>query len=284
MNRSLACIAVCSILLAACGPTTRFPPVTSTPRATNTPAFDVGSTWTSPKDGMTMLYVPAGEFSMGREDSFDNNNPVHMVYLDSYWMDQTEVTNAMYARCVRAGQCVPPSASKSRTLESYYGNPEYDDYPVIYVSWNDASAYCEWRGEGTRLPTEAEWEKAASWDADKQVKRVYPWGNSFNCSFANHSGSSRACRGDTARVGNYPTGASFYGLLDMGGNVWEWVFDWYDAYPGNTVNDADYGAKYHVLRGGSWEDRESGIRSTYRFWYDPAGTSSTIGFRCARSE
>lgn len=245
------------------------------------------------KDGMTMLYIPAGNFSMGSAVN-DDEKPVHTVYLDSYWMDKTEVTNAMYAKCVRAGKCDPPSSSKSYTHDSYYGNSQYDDYPVIYVSWNEANSYCEWRGDGTRLPTEAEWEKAASWDDDKKEKRVYPWGNTFigsllnlcdkNCSFDWADKSVDDGYADTSPVGHYPDGASFYGLLDMAGNVWEWVADWYDAYPGNTVSDDSYGTTYRVLRGGSWSNSGDGVRSAGRVSYVvPSDSISVVGFRCARS-
>jgi serine/threonine protein kinase len=200
---------------------TSTPTVTPTPIATSTPALGIGSTWTSPADGMTMLYVPAGAFTMGdtaeqaladcqkyRSDCqlswFTNEEPPHPVTLESYWIDQTEVTNAMYAKCVDAGKCTPPSSSKSYTRDSYYGNPQYADYPVIYVSWNNANAYCAWRGDSTRLPTEAEWEKAASWDDQTKTKRVYPWGDSLDCSFENYWPSNRACKGDTTKVGSYP--------------------------------------------------------------------------------
>ena len=124
----------------------------------------------SEKDGMVMVYVPAGEFQMGSENGSSDEKPVHTVDLDAFWIDQTEVTNAMYARCVDAGECDPPSSFRSSTHDSYYGNPEFDDYPVIYVSWNDAIAYCEWAD--SRLPTEAEWEKAAGWNEDANRQGV----------------------------------------------------------------------------------------------------------------
>ena len=122
-----------------------------------------------------MVKIPAGEFLMGSSDSeadaLPNEKPQHMVFLDDYCIDQTEVTNAQYAKCVAAGKCQPPSNTKSDTHTSYYGNERFDKYPVIYVSWEDATTYCAWAG--VRLPTEAEWEKAARGSDGS----LYPWGN-----------------------------------------------------------------------------------------------------------
>ena len=268
-------------------PTLRLPTETSTITFTSTPEFSVGSTLVSPKDGMTMLYIPAGEFSMGSESGNDDEKPVHTVYLDSYWMDQTEVTNAKYAKCVEAGKCDPPSSSNSYTRDSYYGNSEFNDYPVIYVSWNDAKAYCEWRGDGTRLPTEAEWEKAASWDDDKKEKRVHPWGDSIDCTFANYQGNNEACVGDTTKVGSYSSGASFYGLLDMAGNIWEWVADWYSEtfYASSPASNplGPASGQYRVLRGGTWGYYVGDVRSASRSGDYPTDVDDYVGFRCARS-
>ena len=114
-----------------------------------------------------MVWVPAGEFTMGSNDGNSDEQPVHTVYLDDYWIDQTEVTNVQYAACVVGGPCDPPSSSSSR--DSYYGNPDYDNYPVIHVSWDDSDTYCAWRD--ARLPTEAEWEKVTRGDDG----RTFPW-------------------------------------------------------------------------------------------------------------
>lgn len=267
--------------------TTPTPTVTSTPSITPTPKPGVGSTWISPKDGMVMMFVPAGEFSMGSNTGESDERPIHTVYLDSYWIDKTEVTNAMYKKCVDAGKCNPPNSSKSYTRDSYYRNSEFNDFPVIYVSWNDAKAYCDWRGDGTRLPTEAEWEKAASWDDDKKEKRVYPWGDSISCSFANYWGKDGGCIGDTTKVGSYPSGASFYGALDMAGNVWEWVADWYNAaYYGSSPSSNPLGptsGQYRVLRGGSWLNNDVNVRPSNRGRSAPDDSDDLIGFRCARS-
>ena len=136
----------------------------------------------------------------------------------------------MYAKCVGAGACDPPHLTRSYTRNNYYGNPEFDNYPAIYVSWNDVAAYCAWAD--SRLPTEAEWEKAASWDEKNNKKNIYPWGDKLNCQFANYSG----CVGDVIMVGTNKVGQSPYGAYDMAGNVWEWVADWYDVYPGGDQN------------------------------------------------
>ncbi|MEW5939965.1 MAG: SUMF1/EgtB/PvdO family nonheme iron enzyme, partial [Chloroflexota bacterium] len=132
-----------------------------------------------------------------------------------------------------------------------------------------------------------------SWDADKQEKRVYPWGNTFigsllnfcdkNCSFDRADKSVDDGYAETSPVGHYPDGASFYGLLDMAGNVWEWVADWYDAYPGNTVSNDSYGTTYRVMRGGSWYYNEYFVRSAFRGRGGPSNSGDLVGFRCARS-
>jgi formylglycine-generating enzyme required for sulfatase activity len=246
-----------------------------------TPEFGIGSIMVSEKEGMVMVYVPAGEFRMGSENGEDDEKPVHTVYLDAYWIDQTEVTNAMYAKCVAAGACDLPGGTTSITRDSYYGNSEYDDYPVIYVSWNDAVAYCEWAGR--RLPTEAEWEKAASWDEEQQTQRKYPWGDAIDESYANYSHSV----GDTTAVDSYEKGVSFYGAYDMAGNVWEWIADWYDSdYYNISSNNNPTGSssgEYRVLRGGPWGSGVNGVRSAARVWYDPTSPLNLIGFRCSRS-
>ena len=181
----------------------------------------------SPAGGMVMVYVPEGRFLMGsapgNADADSDEFPQHEVYLDAFWIGQTEVTNGMYAQCADAGACEPPRiTTNSATRSSYYGNPSYMDYPVIYVSWDQAQAYCAWAGG--RLPTEAEWEKAAR---GAEGTRTYPWGEGISCPRANFAG----CEGDTTRAGSYPAGASLYGALDMAGNVAEWTASAYAPYP-----------------------------------------------------
>jgi formylglycine-generating enzyme required for sulfatase activity len=243
------------------------PTVTPTETPMPTPTVGFGS-MISPKDGMMMLYVPAGEFEMGSKEV---NEPVSSVYLDAYWIDQTEVTNAMYALCVNDGKCSVPSDTHSKTRESYYGNPEYDNYPLYQVSHNDAYSYCKWADR--RLPTESEWEKAASWDDMSKRKYIYPWGNSIDCSFANYRDEGDYCVGDTTAVGSYLSGQSPYGAFDMAGNVGEWTSDLYFA-PNVTA--------YRIIRGGAWDDKASDVRSAYRCSDSPTSYCYTpVGFRCA---
>ncbi|RPI96728.1 MAG: TIR domain-containing protein [Chloroflexi bacterium] len=265
------------------------PFMTSTSQATVPPSTSTSRSIGS--DGMPFILIPAGEFQMGSTGTTPDERPVHPVYLDAYFIDQTEVTNFMYALCVEQGKCEPPRTDKSITQNKsidgfYYGNPEFDNYPVIYVSWNDAKAYCE--SVSRRLPTEAEWEKAASWDDIQGIKRIYPWGNSIDCSYANFYNQRTLCVGDTSPVGYYQKGASFYGVLDMAGNVWEWVADRYDPeYYGKSPEQNPEGPEsgnYMVIRGGSFLiGAATGIRSSDRDKLLPDNTSHNVGFRCAMS-
>ncbi|WP_075071062.1 SUMF1/EgtB/PvdO family nonheme iron enzyme, partial [Levilinea saccharolytica] len=242
----------------------------------NTTTFGIGATFVSFKDLMMMVYVPAGKFQMGSNDGDLDERPVHTVELGAFWIDQTEVNNAQYARCVTEGACQPPVRASSYARQNYYGNAEFDKYPVIYVNWAQASAYCAWAGR--RLPTEAEWEKAARGTDE----RIYPWGNQApNSQLLNYFQNV----GDTTAVGSFPSGASPYGALDMAGNVWEWVSDPYGDYPlaleTNTTGATDEIGR--VLRGGSWNNYVNSVRAAYRYRSSADYTDSTGGFRCAQS-
>jgi formylglycine-generating enzyme required for sulfatase activity len=240
----------------------------------------------SPMDGMTLVYVPAGEFLMGSADSdgdADNDEkPQHRVYLDAFWMDRTEVTKDQYQQCVAAGKCAAPSCRGTGQ-----GN-----HPVVCVSWQDAADYCTWAGR--RLPTEAEWEKAARGTDG----RKYPWGNQgvagnllnfcdSNCGYDWRDNSVNDGYRETAPVGSYPAGASSYGALDMAGNVWEWVGDWYDEkyYAGSPARNPTGPAsgQARVVRGGSCSDGQGFVRAAVRYRYVPDFRDVCVGFRCARS-
>jgi serine/threonine-protein kinase len=218
------------------------------------------------------VYVPAGEFLMGSADSDSDANstekPQHKVYLDTYSLDQMEVTKDQYQKCVAAGKCAAPTCNGTGQ-----GN-----HPVVCVAWRDAVNYCAW-AEG-RLPTEAEWEKAARGSDG----RIYPWGNALpddkRCNFNNNVR-------DTAAVGSYPDGVSPYGALDMAGNVWEWTADWYDVkyYAGSSAQlpQGPDSGQFRVLRGGSWDDGRWHVRVAARRGDDPDFRDDGVGFRCARS-
>ena len=280
------------------------PTLTASPTITKTPKPTVTSTKIPTQEptplpteimddfGAEMVFIPAGEFIMGSTDqqisdalslckpcqpsSFDNEKPQHTIYLNSYWINKFEVTNAEYKKCVDSGNCSLPIENKSYTRNSYFGNAQYDDYPVIYVSWNDANTYCEWAGK--RLPTEAEWEKAAR-GIDG---RIYPWGNTFDSSKLNSGGVVS----DTTKVGSYPAGASPYGVMDLAGNVWEWVADWfennyYNISPRNNPTGSSSG-DLKVTRGGSWLDGPDFVRVALRGTWTSAPIKEIQGFRCAK--
>jgi formylglycine-generating enzyme required for sulfatase activity len=254
------------------------------PTITPAPTLGIGSTMISDTDGMVMVYVPAGSFKMGSDDAnYPDEQPMHSITLDAFWIDQTDVTNAMYTKCVSAAACQPPTNTHSATRTRYYGNSQFDDYSVVYVDWDRADAYCKWARR--RLPTEAEWEKAAR-GADQ---RIYPWGNEApNNTLLNYN----KILGDTTEVGKYTISASPYGALDMAGNVWQWVADWYDANDyyyetlgQNTINpQGPPNAQNRVIRGGAWFNvADEFVRSAYRGTLNPLSSSNGIGFRCASS-
>jgi formylglycine-generating enzyme required for sulfatase activity len=219
--------------------------------------------------------IAAGEFQMGSSDQ----EIAYLVYLDEYQIGKYEITNRQYIQCVKAGSCDPP-------VNARYALEEYAPHPVTNVNWDYATDYCAWMGG--RLPTEAEWEKAASWDDGTKTKRTFPWGETIDCTYANYSGNDNGnvpCVGDTTPVGSYEGGKSPYGLYDMGGNVFEWVNDWYEYYqnsPSSNPLGPDSGT-FRVLRGGSWYYGDDLARSAFRNYFNPSYTGYVVGFRCARS-
>jgi formylglycine-generating enzyme required for sulfatase activity len=261
-------------------PEIELPTITVTPLPTVTPKFEIGSTQVSPIDNMVMVYVPSGKFLMGSLEEVENGDedPVHSVYLDAFWIGQTEVTNGIYAKCVNQAICSPPSDYSSYSRNNYYNNSQYLDFPVVFMTWDQARTFCEWANK--RLPTEAEWEKAARGIQGQK----YPWGNTEPTTvLANYNGNMN----DTDKVGQYPEGASPYGVLDMSGNVWEWVADWYgQEYYSSSPDDNPQGptkGDYRVLRGGSWFFDAFSMRSAIRIGWKPNDPRVNIGFRCALS-
>ena len=262
------------------------PTVTRTPLPTPTPTLAPGQGRTRPVDGMVMRFVPGGSFLMGAvaddSDASGDEKPQHEVILSPFWIDRTEVTNAQYKLCVDAEACEPPVRRKD------FDTPERTNYPVVYVKWENADSYCKWLGTKTgwnvRLPTEAQWEKAASWDPATNTKRLYPWGSDKpDKNWLNYQGGGI---GDAAPVGSYPTGTSAYGALDMAGNVWEWVADWYDSDwyrlpgvprdpPGPTFG------RLRVMRGGSFGFGSTDARATNREGGEAdKANGDGLGFRC----
>ncbi|GAB4547483.1 MAG: hypothetical protein Fur002_23530 [Anaerolineales bacterium] len=269
---------------------TRLPPSAT---ATSAPAATLAPTKTPPptetpflaeiKDerNVPMIYVPAGEFTMGSDDTGDiGSRPAHKVNVDAFYMDKYEVTNEMYDACVYAVECRKPKTLGSATRNTYFGNPTFSNYPVVFVEWRMASAYCAWRG--ARLPTEAEWEKAARGADDT---RIYPWGGDKpDCSYANFAG----CLGDTAPVDQYGKGVSPYGIYGLSGNVWEWTSTLFDYYPYDAEDGREDPQKLgkRIARGGAWNafgGNAGNVRLDTRLQLDPGYGGAYVGFRCVRS-
>jgi len=255
------------------------------------------------KDGAPMVLIPAGAFEMGTDSSeipelvrwakkwysgtesswFERETPRHTVYLDAFYIDKYEVTVGQYKKFISETGYKAPNWSN---VAKY--SPT-DDHPIVYVSWHDAVAYAEWAGK--RLPTEAEWKKAARGGL---VAKRFPWGDKDpdgnQCNFAdrhtNYSWSDKNV--DDGYQYNAPVGSftpNGYGLYDMAGNVWEWCADWYDSgyysrSPRENPKGPDSGS-YRVLRGGSWGIGPNYLRVAYRDYYYPTNTLSVIGFRCS---
>jgi formylglycine-generating enzyme required for sulfatase activity len=220
------------------------------------------------RDGKEMCLVPAGDFLMGSKSGSEDERPSHRVEQSlAFWMDTYPVTNAEYARFVAETGCKTPAHWPEGNCPT-----ELADYPVVHVSWEDAAAYARWAGK--RLPTEAEWEKAARGSDG----RAWPWGDTFEPSRANTWESQR---GGSSPVGAYsPQGDSPYRLADMAGNVWEWTADWYQAYPGSSYASDRFGEQYKVLRGGSWGYPGGFARCAARSFDLPGFSCDSYGFRC----
>ena len=265
-----------------------------------------------------MLRIPGGTFYMGattadlvkecsafrdgcQSDWFSASEPIHAVLLRSYYIDAHEVTNAAYAEFLNQNgndcleqQCVDLTQSSLEQDGSTFAIDETQSQdPVTGATWYGAQAFCAWR-DG-RLPTEAEWEKAAAWDEKSTTARQYPWGDVFDGRLVNSCDAScdepQASEAfddgyaALAPVASFSGGRSAFGLYDMGGNVWEWVSDWYDPdYYQMSAEANPTGAqegKDKVVRGGSWFDTGNFMATTIRFPSPPANADSTIGFRCA---
>ncbi len=276
MKRLISPLLVASLLtvLAACQPATD----------SSTPLF-FDKTSHAPEG---MVYIPAGPFTMGSDDEdtegrakefgsmkpwYLDEHPAHQVNLPAYYIDIFEVPNGKFQLYLSATGAPAPRGWKPETMKG-----EVLDLPVTGVNWYEADRYCQWLGK--RLPTEAEWEKAARGTDGRE----FPWGNEFD-KMKGNTGSTRI--GNVTPGGHFPEGASPYGVMDMVGNVWEWTDSWYDAYPGSTYHSKDFGQRNKVIRGGGW----GGIghytlshfyRTAYRFYIDPGIGFNDAGFRCAK--
>lgn len=224
------------------------------------------------KDNAEMVSIPAGTFTMGdtHGDGFGNERPVHPVSLQAFWLDRTQVTNAQFAQFVRAG-------GSRATAEWQKAAAGKETHPAVFITWQDAVAYCRWAGK--RLPTEAEWEYATRGTDG----RKYPWGDTWEPRRARFAGNA----GDqtTAPVGSYPGGASPFGVLDLAGNVWQWTSSLERPYPYVAPDGReDPGAPgRRVVRGGAWKFRPRALRSTTRYGVEPGFRGPIIGFRCAQN-
>ena len=269
------------------------------------------------KDGAAMVLIPAGEFQMGNNDGSGDEKPVHTVYIDDFYMDRYEVTSAQYAEFLnryehamfpskRYGYSVVRDMNRNILIyiddshcpiewvwDAYIPKAGYENYPATHVTWYGASAYAQYYGK--RLPTEAEWEKAARGGL---VGKKYPWGDigpdGTQCNFADRSTRSgwfnewadRSVHDGhlgTAPVGSYLPNS--YGLYDMAGNVWEWCADWYGYYPRSYEENPkgpDSGPR-RVVRGGAWNNTPIHLRVAYRYSTRPVRSTGYIGFRCAKN-
>ena len=308
--KAIATILLGAFLLTGCrrADSAATPVLPSTDLMATSEQAALGDTWVRPADGMVMVYVPAGTFLMGSTQPdidgalemcqrnsgtgkclrvwFENESPQHPVTLDAFWIDRTEVSKAQYSQCVESGHCAEVHCANDL-------DPKRDDQPAACVDWSHALTYCEWAG--ARLPTEAEWEYAARGPEGN----TYPWGDVFdptrlnfcdaNCTYKWRDQSYDDGYNRPAPVGSFESGASWCGALDMAGNAWEWVADWYDAdyyirSPAHNPQGPDSGTA-HVMRGGSCYYFASYLRSARRtMMLSSSGeTNNSGGFRCAAS-
>ncbi len=325
MRRYVAVLILGTLTLSGCGgsmvqatPSTLLPAETRTPvplGATSTPSPaatpSLGSTRVRARDGMLLVYVPEGTFTMGsdylatayarnlcreyvgwdylaacQQYNYGDESPAHAVTLAPFWIDQTEVTNMQYQKCDLAGVCKPPAERGSHDRSAYYGTAEFADFPVISITRSQAMAYCEW--VGGRLPTEAEWEYAARGPDSS----IFPWGNTFdgtrlnycdaNCDPASNGPKINDGYSETAPVGSFPSGASWVGALDMAGNVREWVDGWYGPYSRDAQINPHGPERGELIipRGGSWIDNPSLVRSANRGGNTLDYYRDYYGFRC----
>ncbi|MDT8381106.1 MAG: formylglycine-generating enzyme family protein [Brevefilum sp.] len=263
----------------------------------------------NPKDGMPIILVPAGEFPMGSngQNADKNESPEHQVYLDAFWIHQYEVTNRQFLEYIEQSGLMTYAEIQGWSWVFGNGSKKVDgafwaspagngthiedrlDHPVVHTGYLDAVNYCNWAGG--RLPTEAEWEKAAR----GPDSRAFPWGGDpikeskanfcdVQCSMEWSNEFFDDGYEITAPVGSYPEGSSIYGVMDMAGNVWEWVADYYDGnYYEDSPLDNPTGPEYgeiYVIRGGSWVSEQQYLSCTTRYWSEPDETSNDHGFRC----
>jgi len=291
MNKIFAAPFLLSFVVLSLLASVALPNSPAPPQNKDKTAISISKTKKNVKDNADMILIPAGEFVMGSNDNdfgIGDEKPIHKVTLDGYYIYRTAVTVAQYLKfCEETGHKKP---------SSFDFNPNWSkrDHPIVNVSYDDALEYCKWasgnKPGSVRLPTEAQWEKAASWDDAKKQKRKFPWGDEFDKSKLWCSTAKLGDAGGTKAVGSFPSGASAYGALDMAGNVWQWCSDWYDkdfygsrlATDRNAENQSVGEKKYRVLRGGSWlVNYPFNFRSSTRGYFEPDNRNFSGGFRCA---
>ncbi|MBD2074689.1 ergothioneine biosynthesis protein EgtB [Phormidium sp. FACHB-592] len=240
------------------------------------------------------ICIPAGSFECGNAslEALDNERPVHRVSVETYWIDRAPVTCKQYQAFMSAGGYQEQRwwseegwawLQSAQVIQPLYWSdaPDRANHPVCGVSWYEADAYA--RFVGKRLPTEAEWEKAASWNPIVKQRQTYPWGEAVP---SEHDCNCNHAVGQTTPVGAYPAGTSPFGCEDLLGNVWEWTNSWFDrytgfeAYPYRGYSEAYFDGQHRILKGGSWATQPSSLRCAFRNWYHPHVREIFAGFRC----